>query len=61
MTLNQNAISIRSTGDNYFHLYGKPLYFSFVKPLTVDRCECNRKQLNMCGCSYYYILVTERD
>ncbi|EAA6224918.1 hypothetical protein DPA88_21710 [Salmonella enterica subsp. salamae] len=61
MILNLNVISIRSTGDNYFHSYGKQVNFLSGSLLSPPGVECNRKQLNMCGCSYYYILVTERD
>ncbi|ECI0413615.1 hypothetical protein AH332_09740 [Salmonella enterica subsp. salamae] len=61
MILNLNVISVRSTGDNYFHAYGKQVNFLFGRLLSLPGVECNRKQLNMCGCSYYYILVTERD
>ncbi|EBJ3274110.1 hypothetical protein DSE37_12510 [Salmonella enterica] len=61
MILKQNVTRGRSTGDNYFHAYGKQVNFLFGCPLSIQTDECNRKQLNMCGCSYYYILVTERD
>ncbi|EAO9671230.1 hypothetical protein BCN42_18040 [Salmonella enterica] len=61
MIINLNVISVRSTGDNYFHAYGKQVNFLSGDLLPPPAVECNRKQLNMCGCSYYYILVTERD
>ncbi|EAP9888697.1 hypothetical protein EVJ94_17775, partial [Salmonella enterica] len=59
--INENVISTRSTGDNCFEAYGKQTNFLFDDLLSIQEDECNRKQLNMCGCSYYYILVTERD
>ncbi|MDI5754523.1 hypothetical protein MJL79_30965, partial [Salmonella enterica subsp. enterica serovar Montevideo] len=49
---------LENNQSHYSHAYGKQVNFLSGGLLPPPAVECNRKQLNMCGCSYYYILVT---